>query len=270
MTTIQVQTGGDHYATSYNGSGSGITGITRSGLSTGTANFVVINNGAGVMSEEAQLAVSRGGTGQNFSGVVTASIVVITSGVATATLGYGTASAANTLVQRDGSGNVAVGQISTTTITSASNITLTPTGGNIYTGTSLVHATPTGIAGSDTFVAVGSVQTVNAVTNVLYALTTASGTAGTAYTIRGMVACGEVGGRTGMFTFVIKAKNLLTVLTTSAVLSKNLALDNGLDNPSAIDITATVAAQILNINVVGKATYTVNWVGKFEITSQTF
>jgi hypothetical protein len=39
----------------------GITRATK--LKTGTANYVLINNGSGAMSEEAQLALSRGGTG---------------------------------------------------------------------------------------------------------------------------------------------------------------------------------------------------------------
>lgn len=37
--------------------------IARSKLASGSNNYVVINNGSGVMSEEAQLAISRGGTG---------------------------------------------------------------------------------------------------------------------------------------------------------------------------------------------------------------
>ena len=39
----------------------GITRATK--LKTGTANYVLINNGSGAMSEEATLATSRGGTG---------------------------------------------------------------------------------------------------------------------------------------------------------------------------------------------------------------
>jgi hypothetical protein len=39
--------------------------IARTKLANGTANHVLINNGSGVMSSEAQLAVSRGGTGQS-------------------------------------------------------------------------------------------------------------------------------------------------------------------------------------------------------------
>lgn len=40
-------------------------GITRSKLASGTASHVLVNDGSGVMSSEAQLAVSRGGTGQS-------------------------------------------------------------------------------------------------------------------------------------------------------------------------------------------------------------
>ena len=42
-------------------------GITRSKLASGTASHVIINNGSGVISSEAQLANSRGGTGLNSS-----------------------------------------------------------------------------------------------------------------------------------------------------------------------------------------------------------
>lgn len=40
-----------------------ISGLARSKLANGTASYVLINNGSGALSEEAQLAVSRGGTG---------------------------------------------------------------------------------------------------------------------------------------------------------------------------------------------------------------
>jgi len=42
-------------------------GIQRSKLATGTASHVVINNGSGVMSSEAQLALTRGGTGASLA-----------------------------------------------------------------------------------------------------------------------------------------------------------------------------------------------------------
>lgn len=42
-----------------------ITGLSRAKLANGTANHVVINDASGVMSSEAQLAISRGGTGKS-------------------------------------------------------------------------------------------------------------------------------------------------------------------------------------------------------------
>lgn len=54
--------------------------IERSKLAIGTANHVVINSAGGVLTSEARLAVSRGGTGQDFSAVVS-SILLVTSGV---------------------------------------------------------------------------------------------------------------------------------------------------------------------------------------------
>ncbi len=49
-----------------------LNGLTRDRLALGTANQVVINDGTGLFSGEAQLAVSRGGTGQDFSGSLAA------------------------------------------------------------------------------------------------------------------------------------------------------------------------------------------------------
>lgn len=42
-----------------------ISGLARSKLASGTASHVLINDGSGVMSSEAQLSISRGGTGQS-------------------------------------------------------------------------------------------------------------------------------------------------------------------------------------------------------------
>jgi len=61
-------TGNTVNASAFVGSGSGVTGINRTtGLTSDTPNTVVINNVAGVLSSEAQLATSRGGTGLNTS-----------------------------------------------------------------------------------------------------------------------------------------------------------------------------------------------------------
>lgn len=66
--------------------------ITRSKLATGTTNHVVINDGSGVMSSEAQLSVSRGGTGVDASTVTDGQILIgndASNGFSLATLTQG-------------------------------------------------------------------------------------------------------------------------------------------------------------------------------------
>lgn len=63
--------------------------IARSKLASGTADHVVINNGSGVMSSEAQLASTRGGTGVSNAGSLTYganNLTFVTSGVTSLTL----------------------------------------------------------------------------------------------------------------------------------------------------------------------------------------
>jgi hypothetical protein len=63
--------------------------ITRSKLASGTADHVIINNGSGVMSSEAQLASTRGGTGVSNAGTLTYgsnNITLTTSGATSLTL----------------------------------------------------------------------------------------------------------------------------------------------------------------------------------------
>src|SRR5690606_29526616 len=53
--------------------------IARSKLAAGTASYVLINDGSGVMSEEAQLATTRGGTGVSGTATFPTSGTVITA-----------------------------------------------------------------------------------------------------------------------------------------------------------------------------------------------
>lgn len=74
--------------------------IARSKLAVGTANFVVINSGAGAMSEEATLAKVRGGTGADNSAVTfpsTGSIVTAAGAFALTNKDYDGGVASNTL-----------------------------------------------------------------------------------------------------------------------------------------------------------------------------
>ncbi|MFS4459084.1 hypothetical protein [Bdellovibrio sp. HCB2-146] len=78
--------------------------ITRSKLASGTANHVLINDGSGVMSSEANLAVSRGGTG---AGSFTANGLVMAGTTSTSALSSITCLAvAGSVLEWTGSGGV--------------------------------------------------------------------------------------------------------------------------------------------------------------------
>jgi len=78
MTTISENVGGTITATNFIGPGTGLTGLIRSQLAAGTANWVVINDPSGLLSQEAQLAPVRGGTGTDTSAVT--GIAEVTAG----------------------------------------------------------------------------------------------------------------------------------------------------------------------------------------------
>lgn len=59
-------------------------GLTRSSkLKAGTANHVIINDGTGLMSSEAQLATTRGGTGQSFTPTNDGDVIQVLGGIFT-------------------------------------------------------------------------------------------------------------------------------------------------------------------------------------------
>jgi len=125
------------FATTYNGSGAGLTSIPIGSISGGSANRVITTNSSGNIAQVAQLPVGLGGTGQNFSAVVGPNIITVTSGVATADLGYSTNVVENSLVQRDTVGGL-TGQygnflqnVSTPSIISDGNISFSAAGGTV-------------------------------------------------------------------------------------------------------------------------------------------
>lgn len=88
--TVQVSTGtAPSWATLVDANVSASAGIARTKLASGTASHVLINDGSGVMSSEAALAISRGGT-NNGSLAVTAGGVVYTDGTKLVNVGAGT------------------------------------------------------------------------------------------------------------------------------------------------------------------------------------
>lgn len=103
------------------GDGSRITGIVRSNIAVGTSDYVLINGGGGLITEEQYLAVARGGLGASWSAVVGTVAATradgILVGIAGGTTGVFSTSAfgvtksdatafANTVVMRDASGDI--------------------------------------------------------------------------------------------------------------------------------------------------------------------
>lgn len=78
---------GDDNIQSIAASGGGLTRATK--LKAGTANYVLINDSNGAMSEEAQLNLTRGGTGANLSlaGASAGDTVKVNDGVTGLTIG---------------------------------------------------------------------------------------------------------------------------------------------------------------------------------------
>lgn len=70
---------GDDNIQSNTVSGGGLTRLTK--LKAGSPNYVVINDVNGKMSEEAALAASRGGTGQNFTPTNDNDVIQVLGGV---------------------------------------------------------------------------------------------------------------------------------------------------------------------------------------------
>lgn len=253
---------------------SAVANIQRSKLSSGTANQVVINNGSGVMTSEAQLAVSRGGTGQDFSAVGAGPfITTVSNGIYSATLRYSTTSLANALVQMDGSGNISIGsisatQVNTNTIVSTGTLTITAsTAVNVGAGT-IIQA-PTTVAGGSISRIPVNVQTVDATLTTLATIPTTAGAHGSAIAIRVFIALGNItsGNTTGMYDFYVKAKNIGGVLTISSPIQSGSTLDTGLTTTS---VAVNASGTNILIQVTGVAATTIYWLGSIEVLAQQF
>lgn len=246
--------------------------IARSKLATGTVAQVVYNDDTtGEMVSEAQLAVKRGGTGQDFSGLGAGPFVLTNvSGVFSATITYSNASSNDTIAQRTGAGALAAAQIIAPSITTASgDLTVGSTSGLVKFGTSVVYQTPTTIAGGDTFVQAGNVATTNASLTTIITIPTTSGTNGTAYSVRCLVSVGNVTAtnQSAGFDYWFKVKNLLGTLTASAIISKSSSKDAGL---GATDVNVAVSGTNILVQVQGLAATTINWTARAQVSSQEF
>jgi hypothetical protein len=240
--------------------------ITRSKLAPGVINQVVINNGSGVMSSEAQLAVSRGGTGVDLSGVGVGPFVLsVSSGVVSAAVGYGSASAASTIVQRDASQNFAANQITATAIAATSNLSLSPTGGFVDLGTASLRLTPAGIAGGQALITSANISTSNAAPTTIYTLSTAPNVS---YAVYALITVFNTTGATSaaMFSFNYRVKNIAGTVTNSGILAQTFSADSAL---TALAVSLSTATTTSLLQVTGIAATTIKWSAALTIVSQT-
>ncbi len=246
--------------------------IGRAKLASGSANYVLINNGSGVMTEEAQLAVSRGGTGQDFSGVGAGPFALtVSSGVVSAATGISTAATPSTIVLRDVSGNITgatfnASVVSTNSITSTGDLTIQPAGGDVLFGASVLHLTPNTIAGGDVTFRTGNCQTIGTATAAVVSVATASGIA---YGVAVNIAAANVtnGSGAGQYTFIARAKNIAGVLTIGTILNKSSSRDSSIATAS---VTAAASGTTIEIRVTGSAGVTINWCCSATIVQQSF
>ena len=92
--------------------------IDRNKLASGTANYVVVNNGTGVMSEEQYLALSRGGTNAALvANGVTNVLSLAAAGTAVGLTQFSAANINSTLVLRGPSGELSIGNLTSTSST---------------------------------------------------------------------------------------------------------------------------------------------------------
>jgi hypothetical protein len=242
--------------------------IARTKLATGTPNQVVINDGSGNLSSEAQVSTSQGGTGQDFSSVGAGPFVITNSGGTMASnVVYTTSNIPNTIVLRDGSGNVTLGGAVVNSITSPGNLVISAGSGNVLFGSSTINQSTA--IGSNSAVYSANATTVSTTPVVLLSIPTVSGTHGTVYTIKCLISLGDnTGGlNTGSFECTFKGKNLLGVVSVSSLVNVFQIADGGL---TATNVSPMISGTNILIEVMGLAATTIYWTGRIEVVSQQF
>jgi hypothetical protein len=231
-----------------------VGGVT---VSVGLPNQVIINDPFGVLAGENQLATVRGGTGQNSSAAT--GVAKVTAGV----WSFAPLTAADFGVIA----NMTVTTLTTNTIISPGDLTITPAGGDVFFGPTIIHQSV--VAGSDSVIYTAQATTVNNITTQLFILTTTSGPKGTVYTINSTISLGDATGGTdtGTYTFVGKGKNLLGVVSVSGMMQSGSILDGVLAGTSIGFIASGTG---IRVRITGLAATTIQWTGRFEVTSQEF
>jgi hypothetical protein len=246
--------------------------ISRSKLASGVPNQIVLNDGTGVMTSAATLGTALGGTGADFSSTgVGPFIMTNSSGVFSTTLTYGTAATPNSLVQRDGAGNISLGAVITTSITTdvltaPGDLVVNPVGDLVLEETTVIQTAGT-LPGGQLVTSVNNVQTVGAVTADIVTIATNTGLNGTSYTLTGLITGGAAVGDGLLFSFFARAKNILGVVTAFSPVMVAQSTDAAL-NTASISVIASGLNVVVRVN--GVAGKTINWCGKFEVVSQEF
>lgn len=220
--------------------------IARSKIAAGTVSQVVYNDGvSGLLTSEATLALSRGGTNAALTSDPTNKMILqfVPNATAVSTIIATNSSTASTVVVRDASGNAAFNDIQ---LNSSSGPTI---------------AAPTT---SSSVTATGNVSTSSGVTAMMIQITTAAGYTGC---VRCMIAVGDAAASSnyGFFEATWYWKRTggggleFNTSPTSKVVDKS-------NISSSYDISATTSSNNIRINAVqGVLATTLYWTGTFTI-----
>lgn len=263
----------------FSGDGSQITSLTRANVAAGTADHVVINGGAGLLSSEAKLLPVRSGLGStslaltppythwnDFLGsvrptdaaAVDAVMPAIISGTAAGIFNpitAATAAIANTLVLRDGSGNISGGGTTISqTISSATTVTV--------------------LGPSTNYIVSSYVRTTPGATNTLLTIAPDAGFSGT-YTIEALTTVVKLLDQTvhGSFRTLARVRynngvaNPNTWTTPAALMEDSKSLEAGIST-AAVTLLTTGANLILQVTGVAGAGNTLDWSGQVRIAYQ--
>ena len=220
--------------------------IARGKLAVGAANAVVINDGLGVMTAEAQLGAARGGTGTNSSAA---------TGIAHVSAG---AWSYSPIVASD------IGTLSSITvgtINALADLTLAPVGNIVFSAPTIQPAS--GLAGGASASYSTNLQTASNVPAALWSIAPATNSV---LTVRAEIALVDtVSTDSGSYVFAFKAVNLAGVVTVSAAILSGSILDG---TTAATSVLPGSAGATAVVNVTGVAGSAVKWVGRFDVVSQ--
>lgn len=246
------------YAPFFHGDGSDVTNLTRVNIAAGTPGYVVFNKelapNAGTLTEEEHLAPSRGGLGGTVSwesqaGGTDGVLVGIFGGETGAFKAFTVSSTASpsTIVVRDGSGNINIGNPTVTNY-----VTISPT---------------TGVSGVQV---VGYCTTINAATETLLSITVTDGGNTNSMILSGDITLLNAAG-TSCGTFSIEGRAVYTVgtgvITVVTPLTRNVSSLDAAVNATSVTMDDG-GAGALRVRATGQAGQTIKWAGQFHLTQR--